>query len=286
MKELFIALLSSLGVSDEVIEILKSEDEAKIKALKADDIYKEAQDMQKEILAEDAEFLAPLKAETIKGLLITREKEFLRDFKDYVSQSDLDALPEKNRYDALVKLAAKKVKEKAKEGTTPDDKDKEIDRLNSELEKRDEIIKDFEEVKLPGVQKEWEGKMTQKEIDGYLRTTFNELSDQLIAKPAGLYPAAYTAITAKYDFKREDDGTVTLLAKGTTNKARNGTKEVQVKEAFKTLSDENGWIKKSEEPPKKDPIKEGGPEKKINLSGKQKFDEALKLKEEQMAAGQ
>lgn len=286
MKDLLIALLTALGASDETLEIVKGDDEAKIKALKAEDVGKEISDAIKEVLQEDEDFLKPIKSDTIRGVLAKREQELLNEFKTYLTKEEVSALPEKNRYDAAVKLLAKKVKEKAKEGTTPDDKDKEIDRLNAELEKRDGVIKEYEEVKLPGAIKEMEGKMTQKEIDIYLRNSFSEIGEDLVAKPSGLYPAAHAAMTAKYDFKKEDDGSVTLLEKGKTTKARNGTKEIAVKEAFRNLSEENGWLKKSLPVPDRKPVPDGGPDKKLNLSGKEKFEEALKEKEAQVAAGQ
>lgn len=277
MDKLLISILTALGLTD-IAETIKKGDATEIEKLKAEEIVSEAIDVQKELLASDEDFTKPIKSEAQRAVLMKRQDVFQKLHSDILTKEIVESFPESERLDRMMKYVATHKKKDA----TADDKDKKIDELNAELLKKDEIIADYENVKLPGVRSEMEGKMTQREIDTYLRNQFRGLESRLVADADLLYPGIETELKKKFDFKREDDGSVILLEKGKTTKATKNSKPYLIGSAFEDIAEDKKAIKKSEPLPDKDKMKEkGAGDKKFDLTGNTKFNEALERKKKE-----
>lgn len=277
MDKLLISILTALGLTD-IAETIKKGDATEIEKLKAEEIVSEAIDVQKELLASDEDFTKPIKSEAQRAVLMKRQDVFQKLHSDILTKEIVESFPESERLDRMMKYVATHKKKDA----SADDKDKKIDELNAELLKKDEIIADYENVKLPGVRSEMEGKMTQREIDTYLRNQFRGLESRLVADADLLYPGIETELKKKFDFKREDDGSVILLEKGKTTKATKNSKPYLIGSAFEDIAEDKKAIKKSEPLPDKDKMKEkGAGDKKFDLTGNTKFNEALERKKKE-----
>jgi hypothetical protein len=277
MDKLLISILTALGLTD-IAETIKKGDATEIEKLKAEEIVSEAIDVQKELLASDEDFTKPIKSEAQRAVLMKRQDVFQKLHSDILTKEIVESFPESERLDRMMKYVATHKKKDA----SADDKDKKIDELNAELLKKDEIIADYENVKLPGVRSEMEGKMTQREIDTYLRNQFRGLESRLVADAELLYPGIETELKKKFDFKREDDGSVILLEKGKTTKATKNSKPYLIGSAFEDIAEDKKAIKKSEPLPDKEKLKEkGAGDKKFDLTGNTKFNEALERKKKE-----
>lgn len=281
--ELAGTILQKLGVEDDVIAILKGTDDSKIAELKADEIVSTVVETQKEIIVADPTVTDPIIAQAKLTFFGKREDELIKQFGEYITKEEMNALPKADRYDQAMKLLAKKIKA-AKAGDNPDDKDKKIEQLSAELEQRQEELRKVREEEIPGVQKDWENKMTEREIAQEISSLFGGFKAKLIADSELLFPAVNTSLRDKYDIKKED-GKIVLYEKGKTVKALKNSKPLSVNDALEELA--TPLFKKSEDPPKKDPIREDPPQPKKKTIGATKFEEALAAKKAAMeAAGQ
>lgn len=110
----------------------------------------------------DPEFVEKIR-ESVRGELLTSKERKLIAL-GLITKEQYDALPKKNRFDAALDFIKKQGDEKKPddEGKTPDQKDTEIGRLNTEIQKHLERIKALEEVELPAAKNE-----AVKLADGY-----------------------------------------------------------------------------------------------------------------------
>lgn len=275
-------VLTELGIDKDTIAILKGDDTAKIadatKLLK-DTII----DNQKEILAEDPDFISPIDKKLRGEVYATAAKDLIKNNKDFISWDEYNALPEKNRFEDAVKLVAKKINEKITKGASDPELAKKIEELNAEIVKRDEAIA-AKEGEVEEAKKGADTKLNEYRLSQAVETTFNTtLGDRLIAKKELLYPAMKMELESKYDLKIED-GKEVLYEKGKAVKAMKNSKPLTLSQAFEDIAVAQDAIKK--QPPV--PIREKMTEKhevpdKVELNGQKKLDAEIKRRE---AAGQ
>lgn len=275
-------VLTELGIDKDTIAILKGDDTAKIadatKLLK-DTII----DNQKEILAEDPDFISPIDKKLRGEVYATAAKDLIKNNKDFISWDEYNALPEKNRFEDAVKLVAKKINEKITKGASDPELAKKIEELNAEIVKRDEAIA-AKEGEVEEAKKGADTKLNEYRLSQAVETTFNTtLGDRLIAKKELLYPAMKMELESKYDLKIED-GKEVLYEKGKAVKAMKNSKPLTLSQAFEDIAVAQDAIKK--QPPV--PIREKLTEKhevpdKVELNGQKKLDAEIKRRE---AAGQ
>lgn len=273
------AILTKLGVDKDLIAVLKGEDETKIKEIAVDDIVAEIVDNQKEILSADPAFIDPIKQAERGAILTKREQVILDAFKSFgLTKEEYEALPEGNRTDALIKLAAKK----AKESRPPDgDKDLKIQELAASIEARDAELKKLREEEIPSIETRFRTEREQELLSNKLRITFEKsLGSKLALDPDILYPAAQAKLSEKYDAKLEG-GAVVLYDKGKTTKALKNAKPIPVDEAFLDIATESKILKAQEDPNPKPPVNVGG---KLEVrSTHNDFQKAIEAKKAQMA---
>jgi hypothetical protein len=281
-KDLVEAILTPLGISKETVKSIQDADDKTIDAIKADEIVIEIVDNQKEVLSKDEDFLAPIKRDERGAILAKRLDVFVKENSDFITKADVAALPEKDTFDAAVKFVAKKVKEKIASGNgNPDEKDKEILRLNAEVSKRNDEFEAFKEnhtTEIEKVKGEYEGKMSRRDVETYLRKTFDNLgaSKKYVADPGLLYPGIYSEMEKKFDFKRNESGEVVLLKKGTDIQATHNSKPYAVSDAFDHINTERDVYAKSLPIPPTPPKPQGETPEKFgtgNSTFKQKLEE-------------
>jgi hypothetical protein len=272
--EIALGVLEKLGLAKETLDIFK--DETKVKDLKPEDLTAEIVGIQREVLEQDETFVGEIESRTRKTLLGKRQELLSRLFGEFITKEEIEALPERDRFDAALKLLQKKVKDAKSGGGNPDDKDKKIEELSAALEKLEGENKRLLEEEIPGVQRQWEEKMTARELSSHIRSTFDKsLGGKLVADPDLLYPGISTSLLEKYDAKLEG-GAVVLYEKGKTTKALRNSKPLALNTALEELAEEKKAIKKSEDPPAKPKLKEGeGGGKKVYVAGRAKAEQAI-----------
>ena len=275
-------VLTELGIDKDTIAILKGDDPAKIadatKLLK-DTII----DNQKEILAEDPDFISPIDKKLRGEVYATAAKDLIKNNKDFISWDEYNALPEKNRFEDAVKLVAKKIQDKIAKGASDPELAKKIEELNAEIVKRDEAIT-AKEAEVEDAKKGADTKLNEYRLSQAVETTFNTtLGDRLIAKKELLYPAMKMELESKYDLKIED-GKEVLYEKGKAVKAMKNSKPLTLSQAFEDIAVAQDAIKKQPAKPDKPPMHEkNDPPAKVQLGGQSKLAAEIQRRE---AAGQ
>lgn len=217
MKEQIKALLKALGMKDEAIEKYLSEDAETIKALEPKKDATAVQNHLKEVLKNDPAFVDTFKSQARAAVLSSKEKKFKELFE--LTDEDVETLPEKNRYDDMIKLGFKRMQERLEEakkkGKTGDDAKDQIAALNKQIVDLKTAVKDYEEVKLPGAQKEADtkvasmqqrfgllNKLHSKSADMLIKPEF--AIDKLMAELQGQY-ALVTDAAGKMQIKQKDN---------------------------------------------------------------------------------
>ncbi len=273
-------VLEGLGVESEVIEVLKGTDQAKIDAIKPEEIITTVIDTQKVNLADDTDFLSPVETR-IRGEVYGKvAKDFIALNKQFISWEDYNALPEKERNLAMLKLAAKRMNEAIAKGSTDKDLQDKIDELNKTILDHEETIakKDEELVKANEL---GDHKVNEFKLNQTVRGTFDTtLGDKLVAKAGLLYPAISAELLSKYDLKLEGENVV-LYEKGKATKATKNSKPLALADAFTDIATSQDAIKKQADPPKREPFREKGepPKEKFEVKANPEFEKALAERE-------
>lgn len=274
-----IAIVTGLGVDTDTISILKGTDEEKIKGIDPKVIITGIVDNQKTILESDDAFTGPIERKVRGELLGKRQELLLRTFKDYLTEEEVNALPERDRYDAAVKLLAKKVSEKKADPN--DDKDKKILALAKEIEDRDNEIKKLKEEEIPAIETKFKSEREKELAESTVRGIFDKsFGTKTIIDASLIYPAINQKLLSTYDVKIEN-GEPVLYEKGKTTKALRNAKPLKLEDAFGDIQELKSALKKSEEPPKKESMKEGEPPK-FKTIGSNEFAKRLAEKEAEL----
>lgn len=275
MDELLKKLLKALGVETVTDEMLN--DAEKLKLIKVEDVVSEIVGNQKEILSSDADFIAPIRTAAIGEVLNARQQNAIK--LGLITKEEVAALPEKDRFDAVLKLIAEKSK---KAPANADDKDKEIERLNSLVLNKDEELRKIKEEEIPSIQTQFQKQLTEREINLAIRATFDKtLNGKLVADSELLYPGIESQLKSKYDIGYEG-GVPVLLEKGKTTKAFKNSKPIQLADAFMEIAEEKKAVKKQEEKPARRIPEDDGKPKRFDTKGSTEFQKQLEAKKAQL----
>ena len=110
-----IAILIKVGIDATKLKPFENGDEAAIKGIEVDDIAADVYEAQKAVLTNDPEVMDDLNQRITGEVLGGRQTNFIREMKEQgivISKAEIEALPKDGRYDALVKLGLKKLKDK------------------------------------------------------------------------------------------------------------------------------------------------------------------------------
>lgn len=129
MKKAQKELLKRIGFTDAHIALIEKDEDT----FDGDAVFNEVNTAIKTALQADSEFIDPLRQSWQGEVLGSKEKQLLKLAEGKVKQEDIDALPKKDRFMKVVDLVMKAVTPAGDDKRTPDDKDKEIQRLNLEI---------------------------------------------------------------------------------------------------------------------------------------------------------
>lgn len=127
MKDALKALLKRIGFSDAHIEAMDKDPEK----FDADGIFAEVDTNIRTALSADKEFTKTIHSQATAEVLSSKEGYITRLLEGKVTPEELEALPKRDRFNKLIDLTFNKLSAKDK---TPDEKDKEIARLNAEAQ--------------------------------------------------------------------------------------------------------------------------------------------------------
>jgi len=276
MEELLKALLKQLGV--ETVKLEDLTDPEKVKLIKVEDIVSEVNGNMREVLEADDSFTEPLKSAVRGEIFGKRQAMIIRLFSDHLTKEEVDALPERDRFDKSLELLQKKIKSKT--ASSGDDKDKEIERLNSDLLRSVDELKKVREEEIPQIKTEYEKAQSNRELRVNLRTAFDKItSGKLIGDADLLYPGVISKLESLYDVANES-GSIILLEKGKTTKAFKNSKPVLLSDAITEIA-EPAFKKQDPIPPRK--LTEGTPEGKgFNTRANASFQDRLAQKEAEL----
>jgi hypothetical protein len=125
-------------------------------------------------------------------------------------------------------------------------KDKTAQELQSEVVKLKSAIKEYEEVKIPGIRKEIDNQKYEFTLENKLNELYSTATEYIVPIK-GVTPAMNVSLRSKYDIKLNDKGEVQFFKKGTEELAMNAdrSKILDAKEIIIAESDELGFTKKS-----------------------------------------
>lgn len=213
MKEILKAALLRLGVSAAHAALLVANipDDAEVpKDLTADAVVGGAFAKLSETLETNDAFkdaVAKVRTSTSGKLLKMLTAKARKEFPD-VTDEEFEALPEENRYDELVKLAASK-KTKAAEG----DAATEVSKLNAKLRKKDEELKDLREVQLPAARTAGENERELVRAERAIETALAK-GGKLLVKPEFSTDIAAKQLAKKgLVLKIQPDGSTKVMKK-------------------------------------------------------------------------
>lgn len=265
-----IAILIKVGIDATKLKPFEDGDEAAIKAIEVDDIAADVYEAQKTVLTNDPEVMDELTQRITGEVLGGRQTNFIREMKEQgivISKAEIDALPKEGRYDAMVKLGLKKMKEKAPAATG--DEQKEIERLNSELAKAQEDLRVVNEETIPSMKSQWENDIKSKEKSALISSKFKAREEHLVSKSASYIRSLGEVYNSTFDVEQGEDGNYTVFQKGKKLKAMQNGKAMTLDESIDFVLTKEEALKKQEPNPPKPPIKKhegsGGDDPK-NLS--------------------
>lgn len=267
--DLAIAALEKLGASDDVIAELKKDDDTAAEAIKVDELVTDIATTQKDIVLADESHFTDKRKQVIAEILSARTLNLIKESKGKLTKAEVEALPEKDRFDLAVKLLIKKLSED-KSGSS--DAESKIQELEEELVKSQERIKEFEETIIPGKDQEWESKFKQRDLDQKIQAAYNSLAvdgtgkPRLIAKPELLFPGTLAALNGKYDVKYGENG-VEIYDKGKNTLARKNSKPLTLEQAFDDINTEMESYKKADTVPSNTRKQGDGKEKVVIVAG-------------------
>ena len=279
-KEAFI----KLGLSEQDADKLLSTDESVTKDLKVDVMVQEVEAGMKKKFEDDGT-METYASSKVGKILSARDQNMMRVARERgieITNDEYKALPEKDRTDALVKLIGDKFAEKIKSKGTPDDKDKEIEKLNAELLQTKDKVKQLEEVEIPKVKTENEKQLEAFKFNSHLTAEFSRVNaGKLLTKEDVVLPAVRQMFDSKYDY-RFKDGQYELLEKGTDKVVYKDAKKVTLDMALDEISVSLDIRKKQEEPEKKK-IEDKG-QKKVSTPGFSRGQKAIEDMERERKA--
>lgn len=130
MKKAQKDLLKRIGFTDAQIATIEKDEDT----FDGDAMFGEVNTAIQSALQADTAFIDPLRQRWQGEVLSSKENQILKLAEGKVKQEDIDALPKKDRFIKVVDLVVKALTPEAGTGNkTPDDKDKEILRLNTEI---------------------------------------------------------------------------------------------------------------------------------------------------------
>lgn len=275
-------LLKLLGVENEIIANITSEKEEDRNKVKAEDVANSITEKYKARLKNDQSFIDPLHAELTGKISGTVQNKIAKKVLG-MTESELNALPKEKLMDTLIDMTIKKISD-AKGDKTPDDKDKEIEKLNNKLLKKDEELKKVREEEIPSLQR--------KQVDFENGYRFKEeISSELdkhkiiVGKKAAL-TIVNSFIAERADVKFTEDGKHKLMQKGSDVELFENNTQVKLGDLVKQAVESEKLIQLSnggggEPDPKKKTITVEDDGKVLNLHGeeaaKEKLEEMKKL---------
>ena len=248
-----IAILIKVGIDATKLKPFEDGDEAAIKTIEVDDIAADVYEAQKVVLTNDPEVMDELTQRITGEVLGGRQTNFIREMKEQgivISKAEIDALPKEGRYDAMVKLGLKKMKEKAPAATG--DEQKEIERLNGELAKAQEDLRVVNEETIPSMKSQWENDIKSKEKSALISSKFKAREEHLVSKSASYIRSLGEVYNSTFDVEQGEDGNYTVFQKGKKLKAMQNGKAMTLDESIEFVLTKEDALKKQEPNPDKE----------------------------------
>jgi hypothetical protein len=235
-------LLKKLGLNDEAINTVTAEnadfDTAEIAAAAMSNLQ--------QALRNDDGFIGPLRQEFAGQLLGGRERELLRLAQGVVSNEDMEKLPKKDRFDALMKLTIERLKASKNGGEGDADKDKEIQRLNQLIAERDAEVKRLREEEVPAALRKAEEVEDNFYIQHHIAQAATKGGRKTVLDADIVTKLLVGDIASEYDLKRDrSTGKILLRQKGKdldVYDENDRTKPLSVEDVVTRIGERKGYF--------------------------------------------
>jgi len=250
----FETFLKKIGVKSDIISKLSSEEEVQV-----DDLAKSWKDSMKEVMANDPEFIQPIKDE-VKGTELSKMEHKIKKTFGLTSEEIKD-----KKFEEILALAQEK--SKTTSSSTADELQTKIMELTRENKKLMEEVIPQKEQEAKEVIKSYKKETAIKTILG---------SKSLIVKPEVVFPAIQSHLNSHYDIDLGDDGSFVVKTKAGLNPLnQDGTKVMSFEEILETQLKDLNVLKQSNGTPdpagqsrvKTQTIQADGGEAKFHLPG-------------------
>lgn len=197
-----------------------------------------------ESFKQDDDFIKPIKAGWLGAALRVKEKELVKLSDGKITEEEVQAMPEANRFNALMKLFKDRVGVVPKKDGEVDDKDKEIEKLNKEIELRDRTIGDYKDNLLPAAEKKAVEVEKGFHIRGALQKAATAGDRKLLLAPEKTTSLLLDDVTQDYDLDW-DGKRVVLKEKGKDVIAHNPkerSKQLTLEDVVPGIGEKNGYF--------------------------------------------
>ena len=229
-------VLKRLGYTDDQIKVLTDEAQDFDPA----ELAQASKDVLKESLRNDEEFVSDIEQKMRGKVLSSKENKVLKLFG--IDREEYDALPDRNKFDALLELAATRAKE-ANGGQGDEALKKEVEKLRAKVQDKDNALNELKQT--------LETTKGQVDVERARFGIEREVVRHLGAKDLVLEVEDATALTLQHLEREFDvkatDGKVQLFKKGTELKATNPEteREITFAEALDGIVEKRKWVKKN-----------------------------------------
>lgn len=197
-----------------------------------------------ESFKQDEDFIKPIKAGWLGAALRVKEKELVKLSDGKITAEEVEAMPEANRFNQLMKLFKERVGTVPKKEGEADDKDKEIEKLNKEIEARDRTIGDYKDNLLPAAER----KAVEVEHGFHIKGSIGKAAiagdRKLVLAGDKTTSLLYGDLTELYDLSWDGKRTV-LKEKGKDVVAHNPkerSKPLTLEDVIPEIGEKNGYF--------------------------------------------
>lgn len=239
-------VLKRLGYTEDQVKTLLDEKQD----FDAAELAQAAKEVLKESLKNDEEFVTDIEQKMRGKVLSSKENKILKLFG--IDREEYEALPDRNKFDALLDLAHKKATE-ANGGSGDEALKQEVEKLRKKVQDKDASLTELKQTL----------ETTKGQVDverrrfGIERDVVRHLSAKdLVMEVEDATTLALQQLERDFDLK-VDGGKTTLLKKGTELKATNPEteREITFTEALDSIVEGRKWVKKNNGDAEEEPIR-------------------------------
>lgn len=168
-------LLKKIGVAEATIKLFTDEEKKEeLEALKVEDAVVAVQKVYEGKLENDAAFVGKIQNE-VRGKVLGSKQRLIQKLVPELTKDEIDALPEKSRFDDMLELAVKKVVER--NGGSKKDENEQLREAKAAAKQWEDKYKKLEEEEIPKLKQSHQSQLDDRDISSSIRSHIESKKD-------------------------------------------------------------------------------------------------------------